>query len=219
MADLSILYLANVTISAASSFTCRRLSDLFLFAVESSTPNFDERSFPSLRFISLWTYPGISLHLSLAKRTLDVFSLQAESIAINNSLASELSPEFFTRIKHKTLVEISSTRSRLVTHAPYLIGRTNGPTSTDTFTSLVRCIENLPSSTSSTLLYLPADLSPTFRHTTEIRDCVEALLGECKIRNVKVIFEDHVIEWDLFLRPTPDFERRIKEEKLQGSQV
>jgi hypothetical protein len=154
--------------------------------------------------------------VTFAKELLETFSTQVETIAVGFDLASQLSPDLLSRIKHKTLVGFLGHLSKLTTHDPNLRVGIDGPTST--FTNVVRYIEELPSSNPSTLLYLPPDFIPIATHSMQSSISSATLVEKCAARNVEVIFEDQVKDWVFFLRPSPDFARRMKEKKLQGSQ-
>jgi len=206
---LSILRLHNVTIVANSPFTLPRLAELswvLAKATESWTSNLDLQSFPSLRIVSIFAPIDRD---NRVEATLEVLSRQVDVIALNTNL-SWLSPNLFARIKDKTLVEFDGTNFKLTSHIPYLRIKNVAFASAFTLAKLTHYVLALPTSISSTLLYLPLQLQPVSAHSVEHRKSLESFLDCCAAKKVEVIFEEQSIDWDVFWKGSADFRKRMR---------
>jgi len=134
---------------------------------------------------------------------------------MERDVVSELSHDLFVRIQHKTLVDAGSTWGNLATPVSYLRMGYGRPASTDTFARLIRHVKEMPSSTSSTVLYLPLRLKPGDIDPLELQDSRKSFLDQCAERRVEVVFEEPLADWYLFWQVSADFRRRMKEKKMQ----
>jgi len=153
--------------------------------------------------------------MGLAQTILEVLSTQVDVIAVDTSLVTQLSLDFFARIKHKTLVDCDDTHLKLTTRIPYLRVRTDLLAAAETFAKLIRFVEDMPSSTSSTILYLPLHLNLGSAESLERPKSRQSLLDQCSAKKIEVIFEEQPTEWDIFWQVSADFRKRMTEKKTR----
>jgi hypothetical protein len=152
---------------------------------------------------------------TFVKGILDVFSAQLDVIALNDSLASDLSTDLWTRIKPKTLVNAFGELQELSTRASYIQIRTGSPAGAIFFENLTRNIDGLPATRSLTHLYLPLHLS--VKHTGQQlhQASMQTFLDKCAAKKIEVVFEEALDDWCVFQQVPQDFRRKIKTKKLE----